>query len=78
MVKENVELITKKKFGKGSMILDHILIHQRSPHYNTTIGFEKSLKNSKEGESSQPSQGKIEEKSRSHKDNREKCHDQQG
>ena len=78
MVKENDELITNSKFGKGSMILDHILIHHRYPHDNTVIGFDKSQSNFEEGESPQPSQEKIEEKSRSHKDSREKCHDQQG
>ena len=35
LVKENDELITKSKFGKGSMILDHILSHHRSPHDKT-------------------------------------------
>ena len=78
LVKENDELITKSTFGKGSMILDHILSHQISPRDETGIGFYKSQKNSEEGESPQPSQGKIEDKSRSHKDSREKCHDQQG
>ena len=60
------------------MILDHILSHQRSPHDKTGIGFDKSHKNYEEGESPQPSQEKIEEKYRSHKDSREKCHAQQG
>ena len=78
MVKENDELITKSKFGKDFMILDHILSHQISPHEKNGIGFDKSRKNSEEGESPHPSQEKIEEKSRSHKDSREKCHDQQG
>ena len=78
MVKENDELITKSKFGKGSMILDHILSHQISPHDKTGIGFDKSQNNSKEGESLQPSQGEIEEKYGSHKDSREKCHNKQG
>ena len=55
LVKENDELITKSKFGKGSMILDHILRHQRSPHDKTGIGFDKSQKNSEEGERPQPS-----------------------
>ena len=78
MVKENDELINKSKFGKGYMILDHILSHQRSPHDKTRIGFDKSHNNSKEGEIPQPSQGKIEEKSRSHKDNREMLNKDQG
>ena len=77
LVKENDELITNSKFGKGSMILDHILIHQRSPHDKTRIGFDKAQKNSEEGESPQASQEKIKEKSKSHKDSREKCPDQQ-
>ena len=51
LVKENDELITKPKFGKFSMILDHILGHQWSPHDKTGIGFDKSQKNSEEGES---------------------------
>ena len=62
LLKENDELITKSKFGKGSMILDHILSHHRSLHDNIGIGFDKSRKYSEEGESPQPSQGKIEEK----------------
>ena len=53
------------------MILDHILSHQRSPHDKSGIGFDKPQKNYEEGESPQPSQGKIEEKSRSHKYSRE-------
>ena len=78
LVKVNDELITKSKFGKGSMILDHIFSHQRYPHDRIGIGFDKSQKDSEEGERPPPSQEKIEEKSRSHKDNREKFHDQQG
>ena len=78
LVKEHDELITKTKFGKGSMILDHNLIHQRSPHDKTGIGFDKSPNKSKKGQSPQPSQEKFEDKSRSHKVSREKYHDQQG
>ena len=51
LVKANDELITKSKFGKDFMILDHILSHQISPHEKTGIGFDKSRKNSEEGES---------------------------
>ena len=62
LVKANDKLITKSKFGKGSMILDHILIHQISTHENIGIGFDKSQKNSEEGEIPHPSQEKFEEK----------------
>ena len=58
------------------MILDHILSHQRYPCENTGIGFDRSQNNFEEGESPQPSQEKFEEKYRSHKVSREKCHDQ--
>lgn len=84
-LKEKLErtATTNLKFEKSTMILDEILSHQRSPFDKTGIGYDKSLKNLKEGESSKLPEKEVEKKPKSHtfnhdeENSKRKVHDHQ-